>query len=102
MTSEYAVWLGFGISQLNVCIMIGPRNFMIRKKCSANNLCINLLISNAHGSSMYTLSILISQHLLNVWPYVKIVRRLVTDFMATSQVMNVTSEPGMIDHKLHS
>lgn len=46
----------------NGCSTIGPGNF---KKCSANNLSIDLLISNSHRSSMYTLSI--------VWPLFKLV-----------------------------
>ena len=50
-TSAYAVWLGS-----NVCGTIGPRNFLIAKKGSANNFSIDLLISNSHGPSMYTLS----------------------------------------------
>ena len=40
----------------NVCSTIGPGNFLITKKCADNNLSIYLLISNSHGSSMYTLS----------------------------------------------
>ena len=34
----------------------GAREFPDCKKCSANNLSIDLLVSNSHGLSMYTLS----------------------------------------------
>ena len=43
----------------NVCSTIGTSNFLILKKCLAYNLSFYLLISNSHGPSMYTLSMVI-------------------------------------------
>ena len=40
----------------NVCRTNGPGNFLITKKCSANNSSMDLLIKNSHWPSMYTLS----------------------------------------------
>ena len=57
-TRAYAVRLGAGISQLNDW----APGFPAYKKCSANDLSIDLLIINSHGQYMYTLS-MIKKHL---------------------------------------
>ena len=45
--------------------MNGPRNGLILRNCLANNFDINLLISNSHNTSIYTLSMVIVD--TNVW-----------------------------------
>ena len=47
----------------NVCSKIGPGNFLITKKCSANNSSIDLLKSNSHSPSLYTLSMRVPDRL---------------------------------------
>ena len=59
-SSAYAVCLGSGISQLGCLRYDWAYEFPDYKKCSTNNLSIDILISNSHGPSMYTLSICLS------------------------------------------
>ena len=52
MHRQYGLAMEFPNS--NVCSTIGPGNFEITKKMSANNLSVDFLISNTHGPSIYT------------------------------------------------
>ena len=53
----YAVCLGSGISQLKCLQYDWAIKFNDYKKCLANNLSIDLLMSTSHGPSRYTLSL---------------------------------------------
>ena len=46
------------------CSTIEPWNLLIKKKCSDNNLFIDLLISKSNGPSMYTLSMVFPESFL--------------------------------------
>ena len=50
-----AVWLGSGIFQLKCLQYDWARKFSDYKNCSAKKISFDLLISNSHGPSMYTL-----------------------------------------------